>query len=153
MIFIVGKVKKLFGLWDHKVHDIEVDDLTAAAVLFENGVFGTIQTSTATKAAFPATLTVFGTEGAVEIEGNILTIFNADGTSETIDYAAKEGGQVGSSRDPKLFSLKGHSRLMEDFMDAVGNDREPFVSGEDGLESLKVVRAIFDSNGEKIIDL
>ncbi|MHA1793285.1 MAG: Gfo/Idh/MocA family protein [Promethearchaeota archaeon] len=153
MIYLVGDVKKLFGFWKHAIHDIEVDDLTAAAFVFENGVLGTLQTSTATKAAFPAKLTIFGSEGGLEISGNILTIHDASGNKETIDYAAKEGGQVGSEKDPKKFSLKAHSRLMNDFVEAIINDREPLVNGEEGLKSLKVVRAVYDSNGENIINL
>ena len=153
MVHLVGPVKRLFGFWGHRVHDIEVDDITAAAFMFENGAFGALQTSTATKAAFPAKLTIFGSDGAVEIEGNILTIHKEDGTSEKRDYAANQGGQVGSATDPKKFSLLAHSRLMQDFLDAINDDREPTVNGEEGLKSLKVVRAVYDSNGENVIDL
>lgn len=92
MLYLVGNVKHVFGLWDHLVHDIEVDDNSYAALEFENGAFGMIQTSTSTKAAFPAKLTIFGADCGLEIEGNILTMFNGDGTRETTDFAAKEGG-------------------------------------------------------------
>lgn len=153
MVHLVGSVKTLFGLWDHAMHDIEVDDLTAAAFQFENGAFGTLQTSTATKAAFPAKLTIFGSDGAIQIDGNILTIHDADGKEKVIDYAAKHGGQVGSAKDPSKFSLLAHGRMMMDFCNAIIEDREPVVNGEAALESLKVVRAVYESNGEKIITL
>ncbi|MHA1818899.1 MAG: Gfo/Idh/MocA family protein [Promethearchaeota archaeon] len=152
-IYLVGGVKKLFGFWDHKVHDIEVDDNTCAAFQFENGAFGTLQTSTSTKAAFPAKLTIFGTEGAIQIDGNILTIFKSDGISETIDYAQKIGGQVGSAKDPKKFSLITHKKMMLDFSDAIREHRDPMVTAEEGIKSLKVVRAVYESNGNKIIEL
>ncbi|MHA1683650.1 MAG: Gfo/Idh/MocA family protein [Promethearchaeota archaeon] len=153
MVYLLGDVKKLVGFWDHKVHDIEVDDITAAAFQFESGAFGTLQTSTATKAAFPAKLTIFGSEGALEIDGNILTIHDSDGKATVIDYAAKAGGQVGSATDPRKFSLLAHGRMMQDFVDAINEGREPAVTGEDGLKSLKIVRAVYDSNGGKIIEL
>ncbi|MBD3349993.1 MAG: hypothetical protein GF364_00725 [Candidatus Lokiarchaeota archaeon] len=151
MVHLVGEVKTLFGLMGVKYHNIETEDNTAAAFVFQNGAFGTLQTSTATKAAFPAKLTIFGVEGGLEIDGNILTYHKADGTSEVTDFTA--GGQVGSAKDPKLFSLKAHSALMEDFCDAIINDRKPTVNGEEGIKSLKVVRAVYESNGEKIIHL
>ncbi|HME50843.1 MAG TPA: Gfo/Idh/MocA family oxidoreductase [Candidatus Lokiarchaeia archaeon] len=153
MLYLVGNVKRVFGLWGHLVHDIEVDDNTCAAFQFENGAFGTIQTSTATKAAFPAKVTIFGSDGGLEIEGNILTVFNADGTNDKTDFAANEGGQVASATDPKKFSPVAHGRLMNDFADAIRENREPLVSGEEGLRSIELVRAIYESNGEKIIDL
>nr|MDO8109790.1 Gfo/Idh/MocA family oxidoreductase [Candidatus Sigynarchaeota archaeon] len=153
MVYLVGNVRCLFGAWGHLVHPIEVDDNTCAAFVFESGAFGTIQTSTATKAAFPAKLTIFGSEGGIEIDGNVLTIFKADGTKDRIDFAAKEGGQVASATDPKKFSVIAHARLMNDFASAIRENREPLVSGEEGLRSIKVVRAIYESNGEKIINI
>ncbi|MEX2683591.1 MAG: Gfo/Idh/MocA family protein [Candidatus Sigynarchaeota archaeon] len=153
MIYLLGDVKRLFGFWAHRVHDIEVDDNTCAAFLFESGAFGTIQTSTSTKAAFPAKLTIFGSEGGVELDGNVLTVFKADGTKERTDYAAREGGQVASATDPKKFSVVAHARLMNDFANAIREDREPLVNGVEGLRSLKVVRAVYDSSGDRIIDL
>ncbi|MBN2153876.1 MAG: Gfo/Idh/MocA family oxidoreductase, partial [Candidatus Lokiarchaeota archaeon] len=117
MVYLLGDVKRLFGCWAHRVHDIEVDDNTCAAFVFQSGAFGTIQTSTSTKAAFPARLTIFGSEGGLEVDGNVLTHFKADGTRERTDYAAREGGQVGSATDPRKFSVVAHSRLMNDFAD------------------------------------
>jgi UDP-N-acetyl-2-amino-2-deoxyglucuronate dehydrogenase len=153
MIYLLGNVKRLFGCWAHRIHDIEVDDNTCASFVFESGAFGTIQTSTSTKAAFPARLTIFGSEGGIEIDGNVLTIFKADGSKERTDYAAKEGGQVASATDPKKFSVVAHARLMNDYADAIRMNREPLVNGDEGLRSLKVVRAVYESNGEKVIDI
>nr|MDO8086127.1 Gfo/Idh/MocA family oxidoreductase [Candidatus Sigynarchaeum springense]MDO8119665.1 Gfo/Idh/MocA family oxidoreductase [Candidatus Sigynarchaeota archaeon] len=153
MVFLLGDVKRLFGCWAHRVHDIEVDDNTCAAFVFESGAFGTIQTSTSTKAAFPARLTIFGSDGGIELDGNVLTFFKADGTKERTDYAAREGGQVASATDPKKFSVVAHARLMNDFADAIREDREPLVNGVEGLRALKVVRAVYDSAGEKVINI
>jgi UDP-N-acetyl-2-amino-2-deoxyglucuronate dehydrogenase len=153
MVYLVGNVKKLFGFWAHRIHNIEVDDNTCASFIFENGAFGTIQTSTSSKAAFPGKLIIFGSEGAIEIDGNILTFHKPDNTNERIDYAAKTGGQVASATDPKKFSIDAHQRLISDFRDAILNNREPLVNGEEGLRALKVVCAVYESNGEKIVTL
>ncbi len=153
MVYLLGNVKRLFGCWAHRVHDIEVDDNTCAAFVFESGAFGTIQTSTSTKAAFPARLTIFGSEGGLELDGNVLTYFKADGTKERTDYAAMEGGQVASATDPRKFSVVAHARLMNDFADAIREDREPLVSGDEGLRSIKIIRAVYDSAGERVIDI
>lgn len=151
MVHLVGDVKTLFGFKEAKIHDIETEDNTAAVFQFENGAFGTIQSSTSSKAAFPAKLTIFGSQKGIEINGNILTVYNDDGSSDVHDFTG--GGQVGSAKDPKKFSLKAHSAMMKDFRDAILEDRDPEVTGEQGLKSLKVVRAVYDSNGSKIINL
>ncbi|MHA1340240.1 MAG: Gfo/Idh/MocA family protein [Promethearchaeota archaeon] len=151
MIYILGDVKSVFGYWGAKYHEIETEDNSAGVFLMKNGAFGTIQTSTATKAAFPAKLTIFGVEGGIEINGNILTHFKADGSQEIMDFT--KGGQIGSAKDPKKFSLAAHKALLEDFCNAILNDREPLVNGEEGLKSIKFVDAIYKSNGKKIISL
>lgn len=151
MIYLVGDVKTVFGFKEPKYHQIETEDNTAAVFQFENGAFGTIQTSTSTKAAFPAKLTIFGVEGGLVIDGNILTIYKPDGTSETIDF--NQGGQVGSEKDPKKFSLEAHGALMADFRDAILYNREPMINGEEGLRSLKIICGIYESDGKKIINL
>jgi len=43
--------------------------------------------------------------------------------------------------------------LMNDFADAIREDREPLVNGVEGLRALKVVRAVYDSAGEKVINI
>jgi predicted dehydrogenase len=151
MLYLVGDVTTVFGAWGHLVHYIEVDDNSCAAFVFQSGAFGTIQTSTSTKAAFPAKLTIFGSEGGLEIEGNILSTFNIDGKSERVDYAAMEGGQVASATDPKKFSPVAHGRLMADFAAAIREDRDPLVTGEEGLRSIKLIRAVYESNGERVV--
>lgn len=151
MVHLVGDVKTVFGFKEAKIHDIETEDNTAAVFQFENGAFGTIQTSTASKAAFPAKLTIFGSEKGIEIDGNILTVFNEDDSTDVHDFTG--GGQVGSAKDPKKFSLQAHSDMMKDFRDAILEDRDPEVTGEQGLKSLKVVCAIYEADGKKIINL
>lgn len=42
---------------------------------------------------------------------------------------------------------------MNDFANAIRKNREPLVNSEEGLRSIEIVRAIYESNGEKIIDL
>jgi len=153
MVYLVGKIKKLYGFWAHRIHQIEVDDNACACFNFENGAFGTLQTSTSSGAAFPGKLIIFGSEGAIEIDGNILTIHKKDGTTEKIDYAAKTGGQVASATDPRKFSITAHQRLISDFRDAINEKREPLVNGEEGLRALKIVCAVYESNGEKIVNM
>jgi len=153
IIYLLGDVETLFGFWDHKVHDIEVDDNTCAVFQFCSGVFGSFQTSTSSGANFPANITIYGSEKAIQIDGNILTILESDGSRSVLDYTKDEGGQVGSSSDPKKFSMKAQIALLTDFSKAIIEDREPMVSGEEGLKSLKVVRAVYESNGEKVIKI
>ena len=41
-----------------------------------------------------------------------------------------------------------HKRQYQDFVQAVTENRKPMVTGEDALESLKLIKAIYESSAE-----
>jgi predicted dehydrogenase len=148
MIWLAGKPKTVFGAFGAKTHKIEVDDNAAAVVLFENGVYATIQTSTSVQPGYPAKVALFGTEGSIVIDGNVLQITHKDGKVETRDF---DGPQVGSANDPKKFSLQAQRRLLENYIDAVLSHTDPIVNGYEGLRAIEVIKAIYASNGKNVI--
>jgi predicted dehydrogenase len=149
MIWLIGKPITIFGAFAAKMHNIEVDDNAAALVLFQNGTYATIQTSTALKPGFPSAVNIFGSEGMISIDGNTLKHIDKTG-QENIQNFEK---QVGSANDPKKFSLEAQQRLILDFLDALQNHRAPTIDGAEGLRAIEVITAIYESNGEKVIFL
>ena len=120
-----------------------------SVVEFENGVFATIQTSTSLQPGYPAKVNIFGTEGSISIDGNALKIVDKDKNETNYDYES----EVGSSNDPKKFSLQAQQRLLADYFDALANNRSPLVDGAEGLRVIQVITAIYESNGEKVVYL
>ncbi len=148
MIWLIGKPKKLFGVYGAKTHEIEVDDNAAAVVIFDNEAYGTIQTSVSVKPGYTGKINVFGTKGGISLIGNTLVWTKEDGSVEELDFAVK---QVGSSNDPKKFDMKSQINLISDFVDAVQNNRSPKVDGKEGLRAIQVITGIYESNGEKVV--
>lgn len=146
--WLLGEIDTVFGFWDHKVHKIEVDDNACAIVKFKTGTYATIATSTCAKPGYPAEVSIIGSKGSISIDGNVLKHIKETGEVETYDF---DKGQVASFNDPKVFSLKSHTRLIQSFVDAVEKGEQPPVSGEEGIRSLRIIEGIYKSNGAKII--
>ncbi len=146
--WLMGEVDTVFGFWDHRVHQIEVDDNACAIVKFKNGTYATVATSTCAKPGYPAEVTIFGSKGSISIDGNVLKHVLESGEVKVYDY---DKGQVASFNDPKVFSLKSHTRLIQSFVDAVQKEEQPPVSGEEGIRSFRIIEGIYKSNGTKII--
>ena len=87
------------------------------------------------------TLSVFGTNGTVVIGGlaaNELKTWRFEGEDEG---AVKKGLQV------EIDSVygKGHTPLFRDVIEAVNEDRKPYVSGEDAIVPLSIILAAYKS--------
>jgi predicted dehydrogenase len=61
---------------------------------------------------------------------------------EVIDGSTSGGGGA----DPMAFSHEPHRRLIEDFVDAVRERREPMVSGRSALAVHALIDAMLDSS-------
>lgn len=149
LIWLMGKPKTVFGVFGAKTHKIEVDDNASAVVTFENGAYATIQSSTSVAPGYPAKVNVFGSEGSISIDGNKLKVVMKDGTETNEDFEK----DVGSASDPKKFSLLAQQRLMTNFFDAVRSGKPPLIDGAEGLRAVQVIKAIYASNGQKVINI
>lgn len=133
-------------------HTIEVEDCVTAALRFRSGALGTIAATTAAAPGFPHRVEVYGTQGALQIEGEAVVRW------ETVAPGAPTGPRVidqgagrqsaGPGADPKNINMSGHARIIEDFAAAVRAGRPPLVSGEDARRALAVVLAVYQSARE-----
>jgi UDP-N-acetyl-2-amino-2-deoxyglucuronate dehydrogenase len=118
------------------VHRMETEDLVAAAVRFKSGAIGTVHATTAAYPGFAERIELIGTRGTALLEGTALKMQFSDGTS----FETKtEAGGGGTGADPMAFPHDWHRGVLADFLDSIGQDRAPRVSG---AEALKVHRFI-----------
>jgi len=145
--WLVGKPVRLHGQVGTLLHNIEVEDIAEATILFENGAHGVVQLGTI-DAPPTVRLEVLGDKGKITIEGNRIRRFTPEKPIK--DYVS-EGEAWGS---PKVECEEivvegrgaGHKAIIEDFARAVSEDREPMVPGEEGRVSIEIVNAIILSS-------
>ncbi len=126
---IAGTVSQVKSFNDNIVFKREVEDSSIAHFKFENGAIGILTSSHAAKEA-KDTLDIFGSEGSIHVpvlnEGTI-TVISSNGTK--------------TEKYPK--HNNAHLPLIEDFIQAVIEDRDPAVTGERGREVTRILDKIY----------
>ncbi|MCO5063034.1 MAG: Gfo/Idh/MocA family oxidoreductase [Rhizobiaceae bacterium] len=121
------------------VHAMEAEDLAFAAVRFENGALGAIGATTSAYPGFPDFLEIIGTNGTARIESGRLAVQFNDGESAE----ATDGSEsIGAGSDPMAFPHQHHRAVLQDFVSAIREGREPKVSGREALKVHRLIDAI-----------
>lgn len=124
------------------IHDIDVEDIVAAAVKFEDGAIGVVDTTTTAYPGFPERMQFYCENGSALISGTELRVAYHDGDEEIIAADPKVGGTGG---DPMAFPHHHHLEVLRDFLDALDEGREPIVNGEEALKTHRFIDALLES--------
>jgi UDP-N-acetyl-2-amino-2-deoxyglucuronate dehydrogenase len=143
-----GEITEVVGMTDNLKHGfIEAEDLGLALIKFSNGSYGIVEGTTN---IFPTnleeTLYIFGDNGTVKAGGKSVNIIEewlfADNKDNPEEVKAKY-----QENPPSVYGF-GHNPLYTDVIDAIKNDREPYVTAKDGRDALELVLAIYKSAAE-----
>jgi predicted dehydrogenase len=142
--WLAGPVEYVFGAWQlGALHKIESEDVINAVLKFDSGATGVIQASTAMWPGYTERTEFHGTKGTAIISGDKLTTWDVQDDSGDPAPVAKEVASGAS--DPMAISLEPFERQFLDFADAIAKGRKPLVSGEEGVQAMEIVDAIYRS--------
>jgi len=143
--WFMGPVSKVFAKKTTARHQIEVEDLAVAIITFQNGALGVIESSTAIHPAFKHRVEVHGQNGSAMMNGEYdeMLLWDVMGSDEKVD--APEGFKFTDIVDPHLFPVIRHRYQLQDMIDAIKEDREPLVNGEEGKKACVILHAIYES--------
>ena len=113
---------------------IGVDDNGAALLKFRNGVLGVLVTSWTYYGDEDVSTVLFGTEGVLRIYDD--PSFPVTVTTRSGEKAFYKLGGIPTNE------VQFKTGIIDKFVECIVNDSAPFITGEDGLEDLKVVVAI-----------
>jgi len=131
LLDLLGPVDDARGFPDNvRFHHRDVEDTFVARLRFRSGAIAVL---TVTHAAHERrdTLEIFGTRGSAHV-----------GVLNQGDLRVVASGGVREEKHPPHPNL--HQPLVEDFVAAVREGREPAVSGEVGLEVTRVLARLYD---------
>lgn len=137
-------VVEVYGQTRQQFHDyLETEDIGMAVLKFKSGAVATIE---GTVNVFPKnleeTLYIFGEKGTVKIGGTSTNNIDVwDFGDENEDDAKKKVLQETTSN---VYG-NGHTSLYADMIDAINNDRKPYVDAVAGRNALEIVLAIYKS--------
>lgn len=142
------EIVEVVGMTDNLKHNfIEAEDLGMALIKFSNGSYGIIEgTTNIYPKNLEETLYLFGEKGTVKAGGKSVNLIEewqfADMLDDPEDIKAKY-----QENPPTVYGF-GHNPLYSDVIDAILNDRQPYVTAEDGRRALELVLAIYKSAAE-----
>lgn len=126
---------------------IEAEDLGLAMVRFANGAYGLIEGTTN---IFPnnmeETLYIFGEKGTVKAGGHSVNIIEEWRFGDGLDDAEQVKAAY-HENPPNVYGF-GHTPLYQDVIDAINQQRPPYVTAEDGRRALELVLGIYQSAKE-----
>lgn len=135
---------EVFAATRQQFHDyLEAEDVGVGVVKFANGAVGTIEgTTNVYPKNLEETLYVFGENGTAKIGGTSCN--NID----VWDFADEREGDEDSRGLKEATSNvygNGHTALYDDMIDAIKNNRAPYVDAVAGRNALEIVLAMYKS--------
>jgi len=141
ILWLMGDVQEVtFAQIETKGRDIEAEDIAQATVRFANGAWGSIQASTVTWPGLPTRIEVCGATGAAVMEGDRLASYRVEGEEEKVE--AEAAASVAAA-DPAIAALTGHDAQITDFIIALREGRDPFVTGREARRSVALLTEIY----------
>ena len=160
LLWYMGEIDEVYGVSKNLNHPyIEVEDTALAIIKFKNGGIGNIIVSNSTKPGIYGKVHVHGDNGAsvgVQTDGGAMfiagmsgileppvnDIWTVPGEEQHLDKWKKEDAAFFQSVDPTVYYMK---KQIEDFLEALNNNTDPLVSGEEGRKTVELFTAIYRS--------
>ncbi len=138
------EIETVYGVTRQRQHHyLETEDVGMAVLTFKNGAIATIEgTTNVYPHNLEETLYLFGEKGTVKLGGKHTN--NID-VWEFADETEEDQKQRGFKEHTINVYGNGHTPLYADMIDAIQNNREPYVNAEAGRNALEVVLAIYKS--------
>lgn len=139
-----NEVDSVYGVTRQRQHDyLEAEDVGMAVVTFKNGAIATIEgTTNVYPKNLEETLFLFGENGTVKLGGKSTNNIDVwDFADETEADQANKGLEEATSN---VYG-NGHTSLYADMIDAINNNRTPYVDAVAGRNALEMILAIYKS--------
>jgi UDP-N-acetyl-2-amino-2-deoxyglucuronate dehydrogenase len=139
-----GKVVSVYGQTRRRFHDyLEAEDVGMAVLAFEDGSVATVEgTTNVYPKSLEETLYLFGERGTAKIGGASADIIDV---WEFADEQEDDVGIQGLKESASNVNGNGRISLYADVIDAIEQDRQPYVPAEAGRDALEIVLAIYKS--------
>jgi predicted dehydrogenase len=158
--WLMGDIDEVFGYWSNINHPyIEVEDTAVALIRFKNGALGNILVSNSQKPGIYGKVHIHGSNGATvgsQPEGGAmfiagkttiaeppkLDLWTVPGEEHLLEEWNKTDSDEFHSVDAMTWYFK---QQLEDFKNAIQNNRQPLVTAEEGRKTVELFTAIYRS--------
>jgi len=141
LLWLLGDVVRVQARTGTLLHKIEAEDTAAAILEFRSGALGILHATTAAYPGYPRRVAVSGTEGTVILEHDRIIAANLRTPLAGAKSAPPDENQSASSA--AVTDFRGHQAVLEDFLQAIEQNRAPVCDGLEGRRSLALIESIY----------
>ncbi len=150
LLWMMGPVAEISAMTATMTHErIEVEDIAIANLKFKSGALGVIE---ATTTAYPGALKrieICGSEGSAVLEEEAIKQWQfAKETPEDAmirERMANSNATGGGASDPTAIGHHGHTKIIEEAVAAISENRPSILDGKEGRRSIELIRAVYES--------
>jgi UDP-N-acetyl-2-amino-2-deoxyglucuronate dehydrogenase len=144
ILWLFGPATRVYATAATRLHAIEVEDTVAAVIHFANGAIGTLEAATSAWPGYPRRVTLTGSEGTLVIEHDRLVAGDLRSGEEVVAPRGDADANLSAS-SATVSDVRGHARLIEDFVESIRTGRRPACDGPEGRRSVALIEAIYES--------
>jgi len=123
------------------IHDIETEDHVSARLTLGNGAPGLLTATTAIYPGRAEALEFIFAKASASLVGGALAVHFHDGRK----IVTEAEGKSGSGDNIMDFSHEAHKAVIQDFVQAIREGRDPAVNGEEALETHRLIQGILSA--------
>jgi len=147
LLWLFGDVVRVQACTATVFHKIEAEDTAVAILEFASGALGVLHATTAAFPGYPRRVEITGSEGTVVLEHDRIVAANLRNAPLVLEeFAPLDENQSASSA--VVSDFRGHQAVLEDFLQAIQQNRPPACDGAEGRRSVALVEAIYQAAKE-----
>jgi UDP-N-acetyl-2-amino-2-deoxyglucuronate dehydrogenase len=144
--WLCGPVESVTAQSGTLAHAIEAEDTTVATLRFVSGALGVVTTTTATPPGFPATTSLFGSLGSVELGQGEVRRWDVPGVPRP------GSGRIASgAADPLAIGHAGHLAQWTQIVSALETSAPVPVGIDDAVETVRLLGAIHAAGVDGVV--
>lgn len=145
--YLLGPVQTVSASMATAAHQrIEVEDTAVAVMRFRNGALGTLSATTGAYPGLSTRLELFGEKGTAIIEDDRLTrLYFREEDADVAMFGETATNLAADMANQPIDLSVAHRRQLEDVIEAIQTGRQPAVTGAEGINTLRTIRAFYQS--------
>jgi UDP-N-acetyl-2-amino-2-deoxyglucuronate dehydrogenase len=140
LLWLFGDVSKVVASIRTAQHAIEVEDTALAILEFANGPLCTLLATTAVYPGYPRRVEITGSEGTVILEDDRIIASHLRTSSGKSDKPSVRDEGAASH---VVSDVRGHKAILEDFIQAIKQNRPPACDAREGRKSIALIESIY----------
>jgi predicted dehydrogenase len=142
LLWLLGDVTRVQSRIATALHKIESEDTAIAILEFASGALGSLQATTAAYPGYPRRVEITGSEGTVILEHDRIIAMDLRNSPADAAQAAPTDTNLSAS-SAAVTDIRGHQKILEDFLSAIERNTTPLCDGPQGRKSVTLIEAIY----------